>query len=956
MRQWSRFLVLLAFLLPYLRSTASADEARLRCTADTSVSSYSGEADSNYGQSSRLRLKGIQMIALFQFDTAPIKGWKIDSAKLYLRYASAERKLRTLGLSTISAPWTEGTGSGEKKSGETCFAWREQGNARWAGRDTDFTDVSYTAGNTLAAYANIEDKADGWFAVSVDPRIVNAMAAGLSYGMAVSDEKGQTSANNDVYSREQNNSQPYLVVTGHAEALPVPASIIGLNASPDPRHAAFDMGAAKLIFSSPPGALGYRIKYRGTALISEVQLPRHAVPYAISGMQQTVTLMGLPPGGIPTSSVSVTAINAQGIAGPETSTAVIFSSTKFKPAPLTARALPGANIQEPRPGATGLRIWAYPDTEKAHPISGNLLEEAGAGAYAGATVGTYRRGNPVWDGKAVRLFAARDEIVAFNLLVESAAGGTQGITLRTPESLAGSAGAIRPTVSVFREWYVRDGEWFPEACVPLTVDFDIPAADNHVTGQKNQSILVELLVPADAKPGLYIGEIGVTANGKIDRVPLRLEVNSLILPNTLSFDISLNTYGTVGGPFGIDDRTPEYRALERDYHRLAHAHRSTLAPLGYSHSGRVSSNYAPPLMGDGAQMRISDWSSWDAQFGPYLDGSAFKGLPRDGVPITHLYTPFHEAWPADINKHYRYTPTIRDYPATITEHALNAPPIEEAMDRPFAEAFTSVVRQWARHMHEKGWTKTQLQLYQNDKNYYKDPKMGGHGTSWWLLDEPNFRDDWLALAYFARLFRQGMKDYPDVPMVHREDVSRPQWQRDYLDYLVDLMVVSGEIYTKGPRLREMREKVGMRYWNYGEANPVKQTNLTAEAWAVRAWLAGADAIVPWQSVGEDANYEKADPTALILPGKRFGIIGPIATLRLKALRRAQQDVEYLIQLAAKRGWDREQAAAAIAGLLKLQGALEKNSDDDAGRYRFGALHEADFDALRRAVADATTVR
>jgi hypothetical protein len=194
-----------------------------------------------------------------------------------------------------------------------------------------------------------------------------------------------------------------------------------------------------------------------------------------------------------------------------------------------------------------------------------------------------------------------------------------------------------------------------------------------------------------------------------------------------------------------------------------------------------------------------------------------------------------------------------------------------------------------------------------------------------------------------------MKPFPDVPIVHREDISRPQWQRDYLDGLVDLMVVSGELYNKGPRLKEMKEKLGVKFWNYGEANPISQTNLTAEAWAIRAWLAGADAIVPWQSVGTDENYEKPDPTALLLPGKRFGITGPIATLRLKALRRAQQDVEYLVQLAARKGWDREQTAVAISGLLKLQGVFEQTNSDDAGRYRFGPLRAADFDALRRAI-------
>ena len=249
-----------------------------------------------------------------------------------------------------------------------------------------------------------------------------------------------------------------------------------------------------------------------------------------------------------------------------------------------------------------------------------------------------------------------------------------------------------------------------------------------------------------------------------------------------------------------------------------------------------------------------------------------------------------------------------------------------------------------------------FQFYQNDKYYYKDPKMGGRGTSWWLLDEPNHRDDWLALAYFARLWRAGVGKNPAVTMLHREDISRPQWQRDYLDGLVDLMVVSGELYTKGPRLREMKERLGVRYWNYGSANAVRRSNTEMEAWAVRAWLAGADAIVPWQTIGSDENYTRPEETALLLPGKRFGIEGPVASLRLKALRRAQQDVEYLTLLAAAKGWDRDQVGAAAAGLLKIDAAFHQSDAQDAGSYRFGPMRAVDFADLRRSAASASAAR
>lgn len=951
-----RILFLLVCLLLMPQRQTKADEVKLRCIADTNVSSYESEQEFNYGGSTRLRLKGIQMLALLRFDTAPVRNWNIQKATLFLRYAGADRKLRTLGFSTISAPWEEGTGAGEKKPGEVCFAWRNQGKTRWAGPNTDFTDVSFTAGHTLAAYADLKDAGDGWFAVPVEPRLVQAMIAEVSYGLAVTDEKGQTAANNDVYSREQSNSAPYLVVEGQPSPRLLPSPVQNLKAAPDTMGVDFEHGAVRLSFTSPPGAFAYEISYRLPGRADPMNVPRYAIPFASPGKMQFMQITGLPPN-TPLQEIQVIPIGLNGNSGAPTALNGVSSPARFRPAPLKAALATAQAAQEPPVLQGSLRAWAYPDTEKAHPVSGNLLEEVGLKGYAGAPSGNYRRGNAVWDGRTIRLNAARNEFVGFHLLLEAAKGALKSVQIQMPEQFVSTAGQNsanwKPAFTLFRDWYVRDGEWFPEVCLPLQKTFDIPSADNGVPGQRNQSVFAELLTPRDTPPGVYRANCTVSAEGVAPfSIPIEITVNGLTLPDTLGFDISLNTYGTVGGPFGLDDRTPEYRALEIEYHRMAHRHRATLVPLGYSHSGTITSNYAPPVQGEGAAAHVTDWTAWDRQFGPYLDGSAFADMPRKGVPVTHLYLPFHEAWPADIRQHYHYEQTVQEYPALIAEHAMKAPPIEQAMDKELGEAFTAVVRQFAQHFKEKGWNRTQFQFYQNDKYYYKDPKQGGRGTSWWLLDEPNHRDDWLALAYFARLFRAGMKDFPDVPMVHREDISRPQWQRDYLDGLVDVMVVSGEIYEKGPRLREMQSEFPVRFWNYGSANPVHDSNLTEEGWAVRAWLAGADAIVPWQSVGGDENYTRAEETALLLPGKRFGIGGPIASLRLKALRRAQQDAEYLILLSKAKGWDRDQTAAAIAGLVKLKATFNQNDADDAGRYRFGALRADDFSALRRAAAEA----
>src|SRR5205085_1051059 len=164
---------------------------------------------------------------------------------------------------------------------------------------------------------------------------------------------------------------------------------------------------------------------------------------------------------------------------------------------------------------------------------------------------------------------------------------------------------------------------------------------------------------------------------------------------------------------------------------------------------------------------------------------------------------------------------------------------------------------------------------------------------------------WLALKFFGSLFKIGIQSeiHGNKPkLIFRADVSRPQWQRNWLDGLVDLMCVSGEFFAKNERCMQMKWEHGIRFWHYGTGNEIRESNLTEEAWALKAYLAGANGIVPWNSLGGDDAFIKPTPTALLYPGGRFGIAGPLASLRLKALRRGQQDVEYLNLLARKKGW------------------------------------------------------
>ena len=76
----------------------------------------------------------------------------------------------------------------------------------------------------------------------------------------------------------------------------------------------------------------------------------------------------------------------------------------------------------------------------------------------------------------------------------------------------------------------------------------------------------------------------------------------------------------------------------------------------------------------------------------------------------------------------------------------------------------------------------------------------------------------------------------------------------------------------------------------------------------------------------------------------------VCSVRLKALRRGQQDVEYLALLSRKRGYDRRQLGAMLKGLLELKGQTQERFLDEAGETIFHNLSSEQFARVRAAVA------
>ncbi|MFN3484589.1 MAG: hypothetical protein ACK44W_03795, partial [Planctomycetota bacterium] len=444
--------------------------------------------------------------------------------------------------------------------------------------------------------------------------------------------------------------------------------------------------------------------------------------------------------------------------------------------------------------------------------------------------------------------------------------------------------------------------------------------------------------PKDAAPGETRHPLRLSTGRAEVQIPVALRVHTAVLPDALSFHVSLNAYCSPGEWAGSGG---DFLALERAAHRLAHEHRATLAIVPYTHRGRILDGMAPLIRRRGAEVEIASWDAWDARFGPLLDGSAFEGLPRAGTPLDHFDLPLHEQWPLPINEFYAYR-------GPIEHHWRDAPPIEEAFPESYARTFQAVTAAFGRHLAARGWTRTDYHLFLNNKNYIRYHR-GQNEGAWWCLDEPMYLEDFRALGYFGRIFREGARQAPGTRMRFRIDLSRPQWRRDLLDGVLDLDVVSGA-YVRYPHF--VFGRPGEEVWIYGAAAAPPTPPESGRAWVLQSFLDGADGIVPWLALGEPAAWSEPSDTAILLPPRADLEKRPYPTLRLKLLRRGQQDVEILRLLLASRRWSRAEIRRGVAEFLRLAAAFHQEGGEDAGRIDFGKVDPDRFEALRRMALEA----
>ena len=391
---------------------------------------------------------------------------------------------------------------------------------------------------------------------------------------------------------------------------------------------------------------------------------------------------------------------------------------------------------------------------------------------------------------------------------------------------------------------------------------------------------------------------------------LEIQVWKFTLPDRLSFIPQMNCYGLP------EDEIP--------YFQLCHDHRTTLNRLRYGWSGKVNSAAVPKPNADGAW----DWSEWDQHYGPLLDGSAFKDSRRGPIPIEAYYLPLNENWPMDHEHHFR-----------------GGYWIENAYDDAYWNEFRTAAKAFAEHLAERDYKETMFEFYLNNKVYFKEQRGGKWDacSAAWIFDEPVNTQDFWALRRFGIEFWKAVENTEGPIFAFRVDISRPEWQRNLLDGVSSVEIVSGSLRQYSERVIERAHRFGNLVSMYGSANSFDSPSSTNVAWCVETWSLGGVGVVPWQTIGTEDSWLHPDPLSVIYPSD----FGPIPSLRLKSFRAGQQWVEYLEAYRSALGDVRqEEIGELLRNAMQLDGQTQKSSEADAGSVGYDDAQSARLGKLR----------
>jgi hypothetical protein len=572
------------------------------------------------------------------------------------------------------------------------------------------------------------------------------------------------------------------------------------------------------------------------------------------------------------------------------------------------------------PAAAGVAaVWAVSDGEKvkrddsAHPLKAR---------------------NAVWDGRTVRLAASRNEIVAFQAIVEADGAGIGALRAALPElrrdggeeTIAYAPPAADPSLSLGRpiqlfsvhymnvtaeshaDWVWKPGSpaaprstlgWQPVQLVPENARKGRGGFPLTVGPSLGQSLWIEVYVGRDRPAGLYRGTLTITADGKATALPVELRIFRFTLPDENSLPVMVY----------YEPSQPELyqgRNLDSEFHRFAHRHRIELVQAYdeaavEAHRGRFDGNdfatragYEGPGEGKGNTIAPASFygpgRAFEERESAWKRSDAWMAFVARALPgaTTFLYLP-DEPSPAQYPEVKRVAENVRSNPGPGAKLPL-------FVTKRIIPEFRGLVDLWC------------IPPQAFDSADAAAERAAGRRVSFYNGGRP-----------------QGPAIVIDAPATEARVVAWAAFKHDASLYF----------FWHGVHWQHNRQKPGERKQNVW-ANPVTFDNRGQ----------------PKKPV-DDQGFINGDGV-LLYPGQELvhpeedrGIAGPIGTVQLANLRRGAQDHQYLT-LARKLGLEAEVKAA-------LEAVVPRVFSDAGERVGFAETGEA-FEAVRLVLAAAIDAR
>jgi hypothetical protein len=883
---------------PELDSLVQTETVQLLPKADTAIFSTPRGDLINAGAATNLPIRGNEAFFLAQYDTSPVHGWTILRAQWVARIEGADRA--RFGFSAVMAPWQEGSGTLESRaSNGATFAWADFGKTRWRDDRLPFSymirgngGALYCLGETPAvgAGANSAAATDGWIRINIDPAIVQAMAAGLAHGLAVSDERGQLGETWWVPSREAGTNLHYLLVEGaRADILP-PGGVKDVRAVEHPllKRAATTgvilQWTASGDDSTRGQAFAYDIRFGPLpcAFDTARTLPFYKMPRPQpAGKPDRVIISGLTPD--TTYALFVRSLDESGQLGPIAQ--INYRTPPVSPLPDTAEpaACPADSIQV----LNGKLVFqAAEDLQAVSPF---------------AKEGKEARTSRIWDRntRTIRLRAARNETIGFFIqLGQTAAKDFPPIRLIV-EPWKHPKQSLDATCAFYRVWFSRteaaDGRsgWAADALLPLADGLvDIRRPDNRVLNASRHFVWSELAIAADAPPGKYVSRLLIAdeAASVTDAVNVVLDVLPIDLSQDPQFVVELTTtpvFASLYKKSGED--TAEVAALERAYHALAEEHGCVLAIAGADGKG-----WAPEVSGRGADLRVTSWSPWDTHM------AARGGRRQVAAGSQHVVLPLSGNWPIPWREGFRCSDKLSKNYAGSEVYLGEDRDIFDCLGADYWTAWRCALQNFREHLDSTGARGVAYHVW------FAGQAGPAQRQLPWNLGAPIYRSDFMALEAFSRVVHSEAKNWPaDRPLLMRAVVGDASLLPFLSSGAFGLVCVSNVESAVWDLCGARAAETGETFWQRSPAASPEAGHAEMARAVLRAEMLGAAGWSVEEACGRAEDWARAASRSLLYCGAPFGREQPYPSLRLKAVRHGLQDLAYLRLLARKMGWTRD---------------------------------------------------